>query len=258
MSLRSWARDRVKPLERLGRYALQRIVAVLLGVRTKPLDLPPSPRILVVRLDRRVGNLLLLTPFLRSLKQGLPGSHITVLCHEDMAKVISDNPMIDALERFTKWAWFSRRGIAAMLWRIRRQRFDVAFDAGSFFGAAVTHPLITRLSGARRLVGPRREPLWRVYHQAVAVLPEDAADIEQRLQLLEPLPEVPRLREMSFASAERLSALAAAHAEVLHGVAPHGLERTIACVVGARLPERRVSAEIWAAIVARFTPPAVP
>jgi heptosyltransferase-1 len=54
---------------------------------------------------------------------------------------------------------------------------------------------------------------------------------------------------MVFVAPERLDALAREHADFLAAAAPQGLERTVACVVGARMVERRVGPEIWAAIV---------
>ena len=149
----------VKPLERAGRWLLQHLLAWVLRVAPRALALPPRPRILVVRLDRRIGNLMLLSPFLRSVQATYPAARITLLCHRDMAPVLAHLPMIAAQEHYVKWKLFSRAGVFAMLGRLRAQHFDLAFDAGSFFGSAVTHPLITCFAGARFRVGPARPPL---------------------------------------------------------------------------------------------------
>lgn len=236
----------LKPLEELGRELLQWVMATLLWVAPRPVSLPAAPRILVVRLDRRVGNLVLLTPFLGSLRRTFPDGHITVLCDHGMAALLAEHPFVDALELYEKWPLLTRRGSFALIARLRRQRFDLAFDAGAFFGAAVTHPLITRLSGAAYTVGPRRPPLGRIYHHAVDMLPEHAPDIDQRLQLLRALPHAVKERRLCFVSEERLGAIIVREREFLRSAAPSGLGKTICLVVGTRLAERRVPPEAWA------------
>ncbi len=239
--VRQRAKPLVKPFERAGRFLLQQLMAIFFGVRRRALALPAVPRILVVRLDRRVGNLLLLTPFLSSLRASLPQAQITLLCHRDMAGVLKHHPAIDAREFYVKWKLFSRQGMFAMLARLRRQRFDIAFDAGSFFGSAVTHPMITRFSGARFLVGPRRAPLSRIYHFAVPMLDENAPDIEQRLQLLHALPQPVFARHMLYARPAVLDALALEHADFLRAA-----EAAIVIVVGGRTSERQLPVALWA------------
>lgn len=238
----------VKPLERAGRWCLQHLLAWLLSVAPRALALPPRPRILVVRLDRRIGNLLLLSPFLRSLQATYPAARITLLCHRDMAPVLSHLPMIAEQEHYVKWKLFSRAGALAMLARLRRQHFDLVFDAGSFFGSAVTHPIITCLSGARFRVGPSRPPLERIYHFAVPTLAENAHDIDQRLQLLQAVPQPVRVREMIYATAPTLLSLAAEHRGFVSLAAPRGLAQTVVIVVGGRVAERQLPPQAWAEV----------
>ena len=236
----------VKPLERGGRWFLQQLIAWLFRVTPRDLALPPRPRILVVRLDRRIGNLLLLSPFLRSLQATYPAARITLLCHRDMAPVLAHLPMVAEQEHYVKWQLFSAAGVFAMLARLRGQHFDLVFDAGSFFGSAVTHPLITCLSGARFRVGPSRPPLERIYHRAVPTLPEPTPDIDQRLQLLTALPQPVRVREMMYATAPTLLSLAAEHRAFVASAAPSGLAQTVVIVVGGRVAERQLPPEAWA------------
>ena len=57
-------------------------------------DLPERPKVLVVIL-RRLGDVLLATPLLRSLRQGLPGASLDVLVFAGSERILKGNPDID-------------------------------------------------------------------------------------------------------------------------------------------------------------------
>jgi heptosyltransferase III len=59
-----------------------------------PVTLPPAPRILVVSL-RRLGDLLLTTPLVRSLRRAWPDATIDVLTFAGSALILSGNPDIN-------------------------------------------------------------------------------------------------------------------------------------------------------------------
>src|ERR1700744_6051147 len=59
-----------------------------------PFPLPPRARILVVAL-RRLGDVLLTTPLIRSLRRAWPDATIEVLVFADTAGIVDGNPDID-------------------------------------------------------------------------------------------------------------------------------------------------------------------
>src|SRR6478735_4907966 len=61
-----------------------------------PIPLPARPRILVVAL-RRLGDVLLTTPLIRSLRRAYPDARIDVLVFADTAGILGGNPDIDAV-----------------------------------------------------------------------------------------------------------------------------------------------------------------
>ena len=63
---------------------------------TARLDLPAQPRILVVAL-RRLGDVLLTTPLIRSLRRAWPQARIEALVFADTPAILSGNPDIDAV-----------------------------------------------------------------------------------------------------------------------------------------------------------------
>jgi heptosyltransferase-3 len=60
------------------------------------LDLPPRPRILVVTL-RRLGDVLLSTPLIRSLRRAWPQARIEALVFADTAGILQGNPDLDGV-----------------------------------------------------------------------------------------------------------------------------------------------------------------
>jgi heptosyltransferase-3 len=59
-------------------------------------NLPPTPRILVVAL-RRLGDVLLTTPLIRSIRSAWPDGRIDVLVFADTAAILAGNPDIDRI-----------------------------------------------------------------------------------------------------------------------------------------------------------------
>jgi heptosyltransferase-3 len=60
------------------------------------LDLPPRPRILVITL-RRLGDVLLATPLIRSLRRAWPQARIDTLVFADTAGILAGNPDLDGV-----------------------------------------------------------------------------------------------------------------------------------------------------------------
>ena len=63
---------------------------------TEPIALPPRPRILFVAL-RRLGDVLLATPLIRSVKRAWPDARVECLVFSDTAGVLAGNPDIDCV-----------------------------------------------------------------------------------------------------------------------------------------------------------------
>jgi heptosyltransferase III len=60
----------------------------------KPLGLPTHPRILVVTL-RRLGDVLLTTPLVRTIRRGFPQATLDVLVFRGSERILKGNPDIE-------------------------------------------------------------------------------------------------------------------------------------------------------------------
>src|SRR5678816_4567560 len=94
-----------KRLEGTGKRALARVAA--LAFRRAAPTLPAGlRRVLLVRIDDRLGEALLITPLAAALKQ-LPGPPaVDVLVHRKTARVLEEHPALDRI------LTLDRRGLA--------------------------------------------------------------------------------------------------------------------------------------------------
>ena len=92
-----------------------------------PLALPGRPRILVVSL-RRLGDVLLTTPLIRSLRRAWPDARIEALVFADTAGILRGNPDLDAVVEMPAAPRMGQGvALAARLWR----RYDLAISIQS-------------------------------------------------------------------------------------------------------------------------------
>lgn len=113
-----------------------------------PVTLAPDARILVINVAR-IGDTLMITPILRSLKQALPRGELSCIAHPGRATALAHLPFLDHLIPMTKrWAPFKDRlggkswdyalvygyDLALVRYALRTARQVVAFqqaDAGT-------------------------------------------------------------------------------------------------------------------------------
>jgi lipopolysaccharide heptosyltransferase II len=112
--------------------------------------------ILLIRLDH-LGDVLLTTPAIKSLKKRFPDARITMLVREWSFEVVKNTPHIDKIIVFNSpWAVPSQEGrnavgvagIYQLIRQLQRERFDLAID----FKGDFRNILLVYLSGARRRI----------------------------------------------------------------------------------------------------------
>jgi ADP-heptose:LPS heptosyltransferase len=144
-------------------------------------------KVLLVRIDARVGEALLTTPLLAALRALPHPPEVHVLVHQKVARVLRDHPLIDRLSAFDRRALFLgpwAPGIRAL----RRERYDVVVDCGNWEAPSVTSALVSRLIGTRAAVlGPALPPVGWLRTHPVRPLPDTRSEAAQRLHLLSPL-----------------------------------------------------------------------
>jgi heptosyltransferase-3 len=158
-------------------------VGMAAGIGEGAPALPARPRILVVTL-RRIGDVLLTTPLIRSLRRAWPDATIDVLVFAGTAGILAGNPDINRVISMPARPTVAQ-GLALMA-RIAR-RYDLALstqsgDRPTYFAAIAgrTHAGIT---GARTLSDRIKA---RLLHRTVAA-DERIHRVEQTLRLADAL-----------------------------------------------------------------------
>lgn len=170
-AIRRWRRN--------NRQRFNRLLVRLLGTsepRRRPLA-PDTRRILVVRLNKRLGNVLFLTPMLRSLAATLPEARIDVLIQSHAQKpLLQSLPGIDRI-------WVQEKRLLPMLRifrALRAQRYDLAIDPT---GNSTSNRISMAWIHARQRMGFARNDQWLALTHA-AGRPESRHQATQAVELL--------------------------------------------------------------------------
>ncbi|MEE8408735.1 MAG: glycosyltransferase family 9 protein [Myxococcota bacterium] len=235
-------------VERFGRRLLIAVVSLLFGIRRRAVSIGESPAILVIRLDERVGNMLLLVPLLDSLRRRFPNARIDLLANVKARTLMEGHPALSNLIPFRKRALFAADGPLRTPWRLRRSRYDVAIDAANPTDPSATQSIVARLSGARHTIGPAHSTFARLYSAPVEIDDPEAHEIDLRLRLLAPLPGTARSRRVYLGDLPEMRP----ESDVHRVLAKRDGRRLAVLNVGARLSTKRLDADAYAEIATRL------
>lgn len=172
----------VKRLEWLGKVLLAMAVAVAAwrpGRRRRArARLSDARRVLLVRVDNRVGEALLSTPVIERLAGR--GLEVHALVHPKVRRVLEGHPRVARL-----WDYAPRLSVLRAL---RAERFDAVVNCGNWDTESVTSAVVARLAaGAGAVLGPANFPSGWLMDVPVAPLPGTRSEAEQRAHLASPL-----------------------------------------------------------------------
>lgn len=174
-------------------------------------------RVLVISL-RRIGDLLLSTPLVRSVRRAWPDADIDVLVFENTAGIITGNPDINRIITMPPRPTASESlRLIGRLWR----SYDIAISTQSG-----DRPTLFAFAAARRRAGVTTETdpwLARALKRIALHRTVDAADqlhrVEQMLRLVDAL-EIPRVPELVCPAAAPTLSIAAPRQYVVVHAAP--------------------------------------
>ena len=136
------------------------------GPRPADVDLRGVQRVLLVRANVRLGNLLLITPAIAAARHALPLARIDVLCDAAYGSLLGSDPAVDSVIPVDRRILRNPIALARLVWRLRRMRYDLAIECargGSFLGA-----ILTGMSGGRLRVGSAGGRYERLFNVRVA------------------------------------------------------------------------------------------
>jgi ADP-heptose:LPS heptosyltransferase len=146
-----------KKIEHIGK----KILVLILGLFLKPERLKPEDvnlsgieKILVIRQDDRIGNLVLTTPLLSGLRRFFPKAHISYLASQTFHTLFRNSSLVDQIFVAKKGQYiFHPLSLLFFIRKIRKQRFDLAFDASDENNFSLNNSFLAYLSGAKYRIG---------------------------------------------------------------------------------------------------------
>ena len=138
-------------------------------------------KVLVVRL-RSIGDTVLATPSLFSLKRFLPDAQVDILVEDWVAPVLDNHPHVDNVIALERGGFMNRARVAREL---RAANYDVVYN----LHGGTTATFLTRATGARHRVGFKSYQYGQLHnHQAPSPLllweQQKTHSVEQQLALL--------------------------------------------------------------------------
>jgi heptosyltransferase-3 len=240
-----------KRLEGLAKRSLARVAGLLFrrpGRKERPaVQLLDASRVLLVRIDDRLGEVLLLTPLVSSLRRHPRSPAVDVLVHQRTARVLEGHPDLRRVLAFDR-RLLALGPLSPGIRAIRRAGpWDVVVDCGNWEVPSVTSALVSRLvAGPARLIGPAVEPTGVLHDLEVPRLPETTSELKQRLHLLSPISGLVPWPAVSFRAPRPQPSLAPLLAELRER--PHAV-----VIPGGRLGWRRIPPETLAAAARALT-----
>jgi heptosyltransferase-3 len=150
----------LKSIELKGKELLFRGLKLFLrsaddeSVEPGDVDLRRIKRILVVRQDDRIGNLILTTPLLSALRRSFPRAEVWYLASKTFYTLFSGSKLVDRILVARKRLYiFNPVALLLFIGKIRRQRFDLAIDASDENNFSLNNSFLVLLSGARYRIG---------------------------------------------------------------------------------------------------------
>jgi lipopolysaccharide heptosyltransferase II len=159
-------------------------------------------RILITRM-RFIGDIVLTTPVIRSVRAACPDAYIAYMGEGNAVSLLEGNPFLDEIIPYD----YARLGIleqGRVGFLLKRKRFDLVVD---LFGNPRS-ALLTRLSGARVRVGPERKGRGRLYTIRVADdgKPKTAVEFHNQYIAAAGIPPVATKTELFLTEEERRDA----------------------------------------------------
>jgi heptosyltransferase-3 len=157
------------------------------GTSSRPprVVVPARPRILVITL-RRIGDVLLTTPLIRSIRRAWPGASIDVLVFAGTSGIVKGNPDIDATIAMPAQPTLAQTlGLIGRLWK----KYDLAVsthggDRPTLFALAAGRTHIGLTAAGNRKIGARLKR--RALHRSIPSV-ANIHRVEQMMRIVDGL-----------------------------------------------------------------------
>ncbi|MFC1553170.1 glycosyltransferase family 9 protein [candidate division KSB1 bacterium] len=143
----------LKNIERSGKQVLIKLIRVLFPklkqVDAAEIDRSGIKKVLVIRMEQKLGNLVMTTFFPRAIKDLFPNAEIDLLVHVSLKDIWDHNPFVNKLHLFSHNVHLkSPLKMLRLLKDIRRDRYDMVFDCSTPAGFSLSNSLLVHVTKA--------------------------------------------------------------------------------------------------------------
>jgi len=166
----------VKKIEQSGKKIIEKIFLIFESNKKKTIpNLDNINKVLVFRLDERIGNGILLLPLLNSLRCSLAHSRIDLLIHKPVAELFmaAKKDVLSNILPYDQPLFFKRPWrLVKMVRNLRQAQYDVIITSHNYDNFSLSQALFGRLCNGKCLVGFEWKNSNRFYDIAVKVTEE--------------------------------------------------------------------------------------
>ena len=177
-----------KRIEQAGKRFLVALLGLFLRQeRLSRNDVDPAriDKILVIRQDDRIGNLILTTPLLSALRRRFPQAQVWYLASKTFHTLFSNSSLVDRILVAKKRQYiFHPISLVLFIRRIRKQKFDLTIDASDENNFSLSNSFLVYLSGARYRIGYQKPKSHLFLNLEVPAPQADKHASEMHLDLL--------------------------------------------------------------------------
>jgi len=147
----------MKQLEKLLKKISLSLLSPFFKIKTKKssvLDWKKFKRVLIFRLDNRLGNAILILPLIRSIKQSLPKVKIDVMMSIDYIQIYEGHPDINKIIDYNQSNLMKNPfRYLDLINKLRKNDYDVVFSSSNANAFSVSQAIFAGLLGANYTVG---------------------------------------------------------------------------------------------------------
>jgi len=147
----------LKKIEGYGKKLLFYLLSLFIRsekIKRGDVDLGSIKKILIVRQDDRIGNLILTTPLLSALRKRFPQARIWFVASKTFHTLFSKSSLVDRILVAKKKQYiFHPLSLVWFIRKIRKEKFELAFDASDESNFSFNNTFLVYLSGARYRLG---------------------------------------------------------------------------------------------------------
>ncbi|MCJ7552754.1 MAG: glycosyltransferase family 9 protein [Ignavibacteriaceae bacterium] len=147
----------LKSIERFGKKLLTALVKFFIKKEViNVADLNPLSvkRVIIVHLDRKIGNLILTTPLIENSKRVFSNAAVDILVAHQVKALLESNPFLANIFEFNHARFIKNPfNLFQLILLLRRRKYNVAIESSNPAGTSFLNGIITYLTKAKYKIG---------------------------------------------------------------------------------------------------------